>query len=106
MIEQTREVVRRFNHLYSDTLVLPAALLSNCPRLPGTDGKEKMSKSLGNTINLSDSADEVRQKVMRMYTDPTRVHPTDPGHVQGNPVFVYHDVFNSNRLEVAELKER
>ena len=106
MIEQTREIVRRFNRLYGETLVLPEPLLSAFPRLPGTDGKEKMSKSLGNTINLSDSADEVRRKVMKMYTDPSRIHPTDPGHVQGNPVFLYHDAFNPNRNEVAEFKER
>ena len=106
MIEQTREIVRGFNRLYGETLVLPEPLLSVFPRLPGTDGKEKMSKSLGNTINLSDSADEVRRKVMQMYTDPSRIHLTDPGHVQGNPVFIYHDAFNPNQSEVAELKER
>jgi tryptophanyl-tRNA synthetase len=106
MIEQAREIVRQFNRLYGETLVLPEALLSPYPRLPGTDGKAKMSKSLGNAINLSDSADDVRQKVMKMYTDPTRIHPTDPGHVRGNPVFAYHDAFNPNRLEVAELKDR
>ena len=106
MVEQTREIVRRFNSLYGEALVEPEALVGRFPRLPGTDGKEKMSKSLGNTINLSDDAETVRQKVMRMYTDPTRIHPTDPGHVEGNPVFVFHDAFNSNSEEVAELKER
>ncbi|MEO8327171.1 MAG: tryptophan--tRNA ligase, partial [Nitrospirota bacterium] len=106
MIEQTCDIVRRFNRLYGETLVLPEALLSAFPRLPGTDGKEKMSESLSNTINLSDSADEVRQKVMKMYTDPSRIHPTDPGRVQGNPVFIYHDGFNPNRNEVVEFKER
>ncbi|MGH7182047.1 MAG: tryptophan--tRNA ligase [Nitrospiraceae bacterium] len=106
MIEQTRDIVRRFNRLYGETLVLPEPLLSRFPRLPGTDGKEKMSKSLGNTINLSDSADEIRRKVMKMYTDPSRIHPTDPGHVEGNPVFLYHDAFNPNRAEVAEFKDR
>jgi tryptophanyl-tRNA synthetase len=106
MIEQTREIVRRFNRLYGETLVLPEALLSECPRLPGTDGRHKMSKFLGNTINLSDSPDEVRRKVMKMYTDPTRVHATDPGHVRGNPVFLLHDVFNPDQGEVRDLKAR
>lgn len=106
MIEQTREIVRSFNRLYGEVLALPEALLSEFPRLPGTDGSEKMSKSLGNTIDLCDTADAVHRKVMKMYTDPMRVHPTDPGHVRGNPVFVYHDAFNPNKREVAELKER
>ncbi len=106
MIEQTREIARRFNHLYGETLTMPEALLSDVPRLPGTDGGEKMSKSLDNTIDLSDSADAVRQKVMRMYTDPSRIHRTDPGHVQTNPVFRFHEVFNPDRHEVAELKDR
>jgi tryptophanyl-tRNA synthetase len=74
--------------------------------LPGTDGQAKMSRSIGNTINLFDDPKVVTEKVMRMYTDPTRVHPTDPGHVEGNPVFIYHDFFNPNRAEVEELKER
>ncbi len=106
MIEQTREIVRKFNRLYGETLVEPKALLSKYPRLPGTDGKEKMSKSLGNTINLSNSAEEVRQKVMKMYTDPTRIHATDPGHVKGNPVFTYLDAFDPYPCDVAEMKSR
>ncbi len=106
MIEQTREIVRRFNRLYGKTLVEPQALLSKFPRLPGTDGKEKMSKSLGNVINLSDPEDLVRRKVMKMYTDPTRIRANIPGHVEGNPVFTYHDAFNPNKKEVAELKAR
>jgi tryptophanyl-tRNA synthetase len=106
VVEQTREIVRRFNSLYGEALVEPEALVGRFARLPGIDGKEKMSKSLGNTINLSDDAETVRQKVMRMYTDPTRIHPTDPGHVEGNPVFLFHDAFNPNTEEVAELKER
>lgn len=106
VLEQTREIVRRFNSLYGEVLVEPEALIGRCPRLPGIDGKEKMSKSLRNTIDLSDDAETVRQKVMRMYTDPSRIHPTDPGHVEGNPVFLFHDTFNPNREEVAELKER
>jgi tryptophanyl-tRNA synthetase len=106
MIEQTREIVRLFNRLYGETLVAPEALLSTYPRLPGVDGRQKMSKSLGNTIDLSDSADVVRRKIMKMFTDPSRIHSTDPGHVLGNPVFVFHDAFNPDRQKVEELKER
>lgn len=106
MIEQAREIVRRFNRLYGRTLVEPKAMLSQTARLPGTDGGAKMSKSLGNCIYLGDSAETVRKRVMSMFTDPARIHPTDPGHVEGNPVFIYHDVFNPDQAEVAELKER
>jgi len=106
MIEQTREIVRRFNSLYGEVLVTPEPLLGRFPRLPGTDGQAKMGKSLGNAIYLSDDVETVRRRVMRMYTDPTRLRPTDPGHVEGNPVFVYHDAFNPDRAEVEGLKER
>jgi len=106
MIEQTREIVRKFNRLYGEVLVEPEALLSKFPRLPGTDGKEKMSKSIGNVINLSDSVLEVRGKVMQMYTDPSRIHATDPGHVKGNPVFTYLDAFDPYPRDVAEMKFR
>ncbi len=106
MIEQAREIVRRFNRLYDKVLVEPRAMLGAVARLPGTDGGAKMSKSLGNCIYLGDSAEQVRKRVMSMFTDPTRIHPTDPGHVEGNPVFTYHDVFNENKAEVEELKER
>ncbi len=106
MIEQAREIVRRFNRLYRKVLIEPKALVGAMARLPGTDGGAKMSKSLGNCIYLGDSAETVRKRVMSMYTDPTRIHPTDPGHVEGNPVFTYHDVFNPNKAEVEELKER
>jgi tryptophanyl-tRNA synthetase len=106
VLEQTREIVRRFNSLYGEALIEPEPLVGRFPRLPGIDGKEKMSKSLGNTINLSDDPETVRRQVMRMYTDPTRLHPTDPGHVEGNPVFTYHDAFNPDREEVEALKER
>lgn len=107
MIEQTREIVRKFNSLYGDNiLVEPEALLSEFPRLVGTDGKAKMSKSLGNCIYISDSAEEVEKKVRGMYTDPTRLKPTDPGTVEGNPVFIYHDAFNPNKDEVEDLKKR
>lgn len=106
MIEQTREIVRKFNSLYGEVLKEPKALVSEYPRLVGLDGKSKMSKSLGNCIYLADSADEVQKKVMSMYTDPNRLKPTDPGTVEGNPVFVYHDAFNSNKEEVINLKAR
>jgi len=106
MIEQTREIVRKFNNLYGETLIEPEALLGEQPRLVGTDGKSKMSKSLDNAIYLSDSKEEVLRKVMSMYTDPTRLKPTDRGHVEGNPVFIYHDAFNENKEEVEELKSR
>ena len=96
MIEQTREIVRKFNQVYAPVLVEPEALLPDTEasrRLPGTDGKAKMSKSLGNCIYLSDSADEVRQKIMNMYTDPTHLLVSDPGHIEGNAVFTYLDAF-------------
>src|SRR5713226_7976131 len=106
MIEQAREIVRRFNRLYAKVLVEPKAMLGSVARLPGTDGGAKMSKSLGNCIYLGDPPDMVRKRVMSMFTDPTRIHPTDPGHVEGNPVFTYHDLFNPDKAEVDELKER
>jgi tryptophanyl-tRNA synthetase len=106
MIEQTREIVRKFNSLYGEVFVEPEALLGEVKRLPGTDGNAKMGKSLGNAIYLSDSEDELEKKVMSMYTDPSRIHPTDPGKVEGNPVFTYHEVFNPDKNEVDELKGR
>ena len=106
MIEQAREVVRRFNSLYAKVLIEPRAMLGQMARLPGTDGGAKMSKSLGNCIYLGDPSEAVRKRVMSMFTDPTRIHPTDPGHVEGNPVFTYHDVFNPDKAAVDELKER
>jgi len=106
MIEQTREIARRFNRLYKKILIEPRALLGKVARLPGTDGGAKMSKSVGNCIYLGDSPEQVRQRVMSMFTDPTRIHPTDPGHVEGNPVFTYHDVFNPDKDEVEDLKDR
>ena len=108
-LELAREAVRRFNNFFGsggDVLVEPEPLLTTFRRLPGLDGDKKMSKSLGNTIHLSDSADEVRKKVMRMYTDPKRVRADIPGTVEGNPVFVYHDAFNANIAEVEDLKAR
>ncbi len=106
MIEQTNEIVRRFNTLYQPVLTEPEGLVGAVSRLPGTDGQGKMSKSIGNAIYLSDDAKTVEKKVMRMYTDPTRLRATDPGHVEGNPVFTYHDAFNPDTDEVAELKSR
>ncbi len=96
MIEQTREIVRKFNSVYGDTLVEPEILLPDnkaCLRLPGIDGKAKMSKSLGNCIYLSDTAEDVRKKVMSMYTDPNHIQVSDPGQVEGNCVFTYLDAF-------------
>jgi len=106
MIEQTVEIVHEFNRLYGNVLVTPAALVGEFARLPGIDGHAKMSKTLNNAISLSDDSKTVEKKVMRMYTDPTRIHPTDPGHVEGNPVFIYHALFNSNCEEVEALKAR
>lgn len=105
-LELARESVRRFNNFFGDVLVEPQPLLTTFARLPGLDGDKKMSKSLGNTIHLSDSADDVKKKVMRMYTDPKRVRADIPGTVEGNPVFTYHDAFNPNTAEVDDLKAR
>lgn len=105
-VELTREIARTFNRLYGETLPEPEALIGDVPSLPGTDGQAKMSKSIGNVINLNDTKEQVEKQIMSMYTDPTRLRVTDPGHVAGNPVFVYHDIFNPNKAEVAELKSR
>lgn len=105
-IEMTREVARAFNRLYGDIFPEPQTLVGRVPRLVGIDGQAKMSKSLDNTIDLRDGEDVVREKVMRMFTDPTRIHATDPGHVEGNPVFMYHDAFNPDKAEVQDLKNR
>lgn len=105
-IEMTREVARRVNRDFGEVFVEPEGLVGRVPRLIGTDGQAKMSKSLGNAIDLKDDADTVRRKVMSMYTDPTRRRATDPGHVEGNPVFMYHDAFNLDTDEVGDLKAR
>ncbi len=105
-IEMTREIVRRFNRLFAPVFPEPDALVGRVPRLVGIDGQAKMSKSLGNCIYLKDDEATVTEKVRRMYTDPTRIRATDPGHVEGNPVFIYHDAFNKDVDEVNELKER
>ena len=97
MLEQTKEIVRKFNSIYGEALVEPDIMLPDntvCRRLPGTDGKAKMSKSIGNCINLADDAETVRQKVMNMYTDPTHIKVSDPGHLEGNTVFTYLDAFS------------
>jgi tryptophanyl-tRNA synthetase len=105
-VEVTREIARRFNTLYGPVFPEPEALIGQVPTLVGTDGSAKMSKSLNNAIFLSDDAATVEAKVRQMYTDPKRLRATDPGTVEGNPVFVFHDAFNANQAEVAELKER
>jgi len=105
-LEVTREIARRFNEQYGEVFPEPRTLTGRVGTLVGTDGQAKMSKSLDNAIYLSDDAATVTRKVGKMYTDPTRIHPTDPGHVEGNPVFIYHDAFNPNRAEVEDLKER
>ncbi|MCH4010094.1 tryptophan--tRNA ligase [Companilactobacillus sp.] len=109
MIEQTREIVRTFNRVYdTDTLVEPEGVFppKGQGRLPGIDGNAKMSKSLGNCIYLSESADEVTKKVMSMYTDPDHIHVEDPGKIEGNTVFTYLDAFATDKAKVAELKEQ
>ncbi len=107
MIEQTREIVRSFNSIYGEVLVEPEAVLpsSNAGRLPGTDGKNKMSKSIGNCIYLSDDADTIKKKIMSMYTDPNHIRVEDPGRLEGNTVFTYLDVFATDRDVVEEMKE-
>lgn len=105
-LEVTREIARRFNEQFSPVFPEPETLVGEVGTLPGIDGQTKMSKSLGNAIFLSDDPETVTQKVMRMYTDPKRIHPTDPGTVEGNPVFIYHDAFNPNKEEVEDLKRR
>jgi tryptophanyl-tRNA synthetase len=105
-VEVAREIARRFNTLYGEVFPEPAALVSDVPTLVGTDGQSKMSKSRGNAIMLSDDEATVTQKVMAMYTDPRRVRADIPGTVEGNPVFIYHDVFNSDRAEVEDLQRR
>jgi tryptophanyl-tRNA synthetase len=109
-IEMTREVARRFNRLFGEgeeIFPVPKGLVGRVPRLVGIDGPDtKMSKSKDNAIWLKDDVETVTTKVMSMYTDPTRLRATDPGHVEGNPVFMYHDAFNPDEDEVNDLKER
>jgi tryptophanyl-tRNA synthetase len=105
-IELARELARKFNNLYGEVFPEPDSIIGDVPLLVGTDGQNKMSKSLGNAIYLSDDTKTVEEKVQGMYTDPKRLRATDPGTVEGNPVFIYHDAFNSDRAEVDGLKER
>ena len=105
-VELTREIARRFNTLYGEVFPVPDAMIGDVPTLVGTDGNAKMSKSLNNSIMLSDSAREVEKKVAGMYTDPARIRADIPGKVKGNPVFIYHDIFNPDTAEVDDLKER
>jgi tryptophanyl-tRNA synthetase len=105
-VEVTREIARRFNHLYGPVFPVPELISADVATLVGTDGQAKMSKSIGNVISLSEGPAEVRRKVMGMYTDPNRVRADIPGTIEGNPVFAYHDVFNPDRAEVADLKKR
>ena len=104
-VEVARELAQRFNTTFGKTLTVPEPIVSG-KVLPGIDGTGKMSKSLANAIFLSDGTAEVKRKVMSMYTDPKRIRATDPGQVEGNPVFIYHDYFNPNHSEVADLKKR
>ncbi|HVG56572.1 MAG TPA: tryptophan--tRNA ligase [Vicinamibacterales bacterium] len=104
-LELSREAVRRFHQFYGEVLVEPQPLLTSMPRLPGLDNR-KMSKSYGNTIDLTDDDDAVTKKVRQMYTDPKRVRADIPGTVEGNPVFMYHDAFNPDTAEVEDLKAR
>jgi tryptophanyl-tRNA synthetase len=105
-LELSREAVRRFNNVFGEVLVEPQPLLTPVSRLPGLDGDKKMSKSIGNTIDLADDPETVMKRVRQMYTDPKRVRADIPGTVEGNPVFVYHDSFNPDTAEVDDLKER
>lgn len=105
-IELCRDIARRFNQLYGEFFPMPEALLGEVPNLIGTDGKGKMSKSAGNAIFLSDDPKVVEKKVRGMFTDPNRVHAHIPGTTEGNPVFIYHDIFNSNKEEVENFKVR
>ena len=105
-VEITREIARRFNSMYGEVFPIPDVLIGDVPTLVGTDGNAKMSKSLNNSIFLSDDKKTVKNKVFGMYTDPKRIRADIPGTVEGNPVFIYHDIFNPNKEEVEDLKAR
>jgi tryptophanyl-tRNA synthetase len=105
-VELTREIARRFNNLYGEVFPLPEVMVGDVPTLVGTDGNAKMSKSLGNAILLSDDQSTVIKRVKGMYTDPNRIRADIPGKVKGNPVFIYHDIFNPDKAEVEDLKKR
>lgn len=104
MIEQTCEIVRKFNSIYGETLTEPKIILSKTPRLVGTDGKNKMSKSLGNTIYLSDDENEIEKKVMAMFTDPNHLRVSDPGNTKNNPVFTYLNAFGEDKEKISAMK--
>lgn len=107
MVEDSRELARKFNNTYGvKVLSEPQALFGATKNVPGIDGNEKMGKSLGNAIYLADTAEELRKKVFMIKTDPNRIKATDPGTVEGNTIFMYHDTFNPNKTEVEELKDR
>lgn len=108
MMEQAREIVRSFNNIYGDVLVEPKGVFppKGQGRIPGLDGNAKMSKSLGNAIYLSDDEKTLQKKVMSMYTDPTHIHVEDPGHIEGNVVFTYLDIFDPDKEHVQELKDQ
>lgn len=107
-VEFARDLAQKFNSLYGEVFPLPEPLIGEVPTLPGTDGQAKMGKSLGNAIFLTDTSEEVEKKVMNMYTDPKRIHPTDPGTVEGNPVFIYLDAFGSeaNYEQITKYKDQ
>lgn len=107
-VEYARDIAQKFNSQYGEVFPLPEPLIGEVPTLPGTDGQSKMGKSLGNAIFLTDSSEKVEKKVMNMYTDPKRIHTTDPGTVEGNPVFIYLDAFanDSEKAEIHEFKQR
>ncbi len=105
-VELTREIARRFNSMYGEVFPVPDVMVGDVPTLVGTDGDAKMSKSLGNAIMLSDDQKTVNKKVRGMYTDPNRIRADIPGKVEGNPVFIYHDIFNPDKAEVEDLKQR
>lgn len=105
-VELTREIARRFNNLYGEVFPIPDVMVGDVPTLVGTDGNAKMSKSLSNAIFISDDSKTVEKKVRGMYTDPNRIRADIPGKVEGNPVFIYHDIFNPDKAEVEDLKER
>jgi tryptophanyl-tRNA synthetase len=105
-VELTREIARRFNELFAPVFPVPESLIPDMGLLPGVDGRDKMGKSLDNAIFFSDDAKTVERKVMGMYTDPNRIRATDRGRVEGNPVFIYHDTFNTDKAEVEDLKRR
>jgi len=105
-MELTNEIVKKFNTNYGEVLIEPKPLIGKVARLVGTDGNSKMTKSLNNAIFLGDNEKTIKEKVISMFTDPKRIHVTDPGTVEGNPVFIYHDAFNKNLDEVKDLKDR